>query len=172
MTNSRPTYFTICPNLIRYDSRLTPLARLIYTEFLLLANNEQGYCYVGNTTLSQWYSVNHATISRCIKQLEQYGYIKVKRSRKNNKHLKNKIYIVDNVEKVLQKCNIKEKSIANVQQEYCKNANAVLHKCDSNKTSKTNTRTLSQGNQISNQPEDFHNSSTLKTKREGRKSEK
>ena len=68
-------YYAIIPADVRYDKRLTPLARLLYGEITALCN-EKGYCWASNSYFAELYEVSNNTISSAIKQLEECGYIK------------------------------------------------------------------------------------------------
>ena len=85
-------YYTIIPSDVRYDKRLKPLSKLIYGEITALTN-DKGYCWANNNYFAGIYSVSKDTISRAVKQLEEYGYIKCiyDKSKQNNE--KRKIYI-------------------------------------------------------------------------------
>ena len=85
-------YYTIIPSAVRYDKRLKPLSKLIYGEITALTN-DKGYCWANNHYFAEIYSVSKDTISRAIRQLEEYNYIKCiyDKSKQNNE--KRKIYL-------------------------------------------------------------------------------
>ncbi|KLI60461.1 helix-turn-helix domain-containing protein [Brachyspira hyodysenteriae] len=89
-------YYTIIPSAVRYDKRLKPLSKLIYGEITALTN-DKGYCWANNNYFAEIYSVSKDTISRAVRQLEEYGYIKCiyDKSKQNNE--KRKIYIKKSV---------------------------------------------------------------------------
>ena len=43
-----PNYFGILPANVRYDKRLKPMEKILYTEITALAN-KKGYCYATNS---------------------------------------------------------------------------------------------------------------------------
>ena len=49
----KPTYYTICPAEVRFDNRLTFISRLLYSDIYTLSNNENGYCYIGSSTIAK-----------------------------------------------------------------------------------------------------------------------
>ena len=85
-------YYTIIPSVVRYDKRLKPLSKLIYGEITALTN-DKGYSWANNNYFAEIYSVSKDTISRAIRQLEEYNYIKCiyDKSKQNNE--KRKIYL-------------------------------------------------------------------------------
>ena len=91
MKNNK-NYYTIIPSVVRYDKRLKPLSKLIYGEITALTN-DKGYSWANNNYFAEIYSVSKDTISRAIRQLEEYNYIKCiyDKSKQNNE--KRKIYL-------------------------------------------------------------------------------
>lgn len=67
-------YYAIIPSNVRYDSRLCPSAKLMYGEITALSN-EKGYCWATNQYFAELYDVSTKTITRWLKELQQYGYI-------------------------------------------------------------------------------------------------
>ena len=68
------SYYAIIPANVRYDSRLTANAKLLYGEITALCN-EKGYCWARNSYFSELYGVSKTSISKWISQLIEYGYI-------------------------------------------------------------------------------------------------
>ena len=85
-------YYTIIPSEIRYDKKLTTLSKLIYGEITALTN-DKGYCWANNNYFAEIYSVSKDTISRAVKQLEKYNYIKCIYDKTKQNNEKRKIYI-------------------------------------------------------------------------------
>ena len=85
-------YYTIIPSSIRYDKRLKSLSKLIYGEIAALTN-DKGYCWANNNYFAEIYSVSKDTISRSVKQLEKYNYIKCVYDKTKQNNEKRKIYI-------------------------------------------------------------------------------
>lgn len=85
-------YYTIIPSNVRYDKRLKSLSKLIYGEISALTN-DKGYCWANNNYFAEIYSVSKDTISRSVKQLEEYNYIKYVYDKTKQNNEKRKIYI-------------------------------------------------------------------------------
>lgn len=71
---NKKSYYAIIPANVRYDKRLKLLSRMLYGEITALCN-EKGYCWANNRYFAELYDVTTTTISNCINQLKQYGYI-------------------------------------------------------------------------------------------------
>lgn len=69
-----PNYYSIIIAEVRYDKRLRPNAKLLYSEITALTN-QKGYCYASNRYFAELYGVSKVTISNWISQLVKYGYI-------------------------------------------------------------------------------------------------
>lgn len=69
-----PSYYSVIPANVRYDKRLVPNAKLLYSEITVLCNKE-GYCWSKNKYFADLYEVSITSISKWISQLEKYGYI-------------------------------------------------------------------------------------------------
>lgn len=74
MHNEKPTYYSIIIAPVRYDSRLSPAAKVLYAEITALTN-ENGFCHANNKYFEDLYNVTKQTINNWLKQLEDYGYI-------------------------------------------------------------------------------------------------
>ena len=70
----KKSYYAIIPANVRYDADLTPNAKLLYGEITALCN-EKGYCWATNDYFAKLYSTSEKTITRCIKNLADKGYI-------------------------------------------------------------------------------------------------
>lgn len=71
----RPSYFAIINANVRYDSELTPNAKLLYGEITALSN-KYGFCIATNEYFSKLYNVSTRTITEWIRKLEDRDYIK------------------------------------------------------------------------------------------------
>ena len=70
-----PAYYAVIPATIRYDSRVSANAKLLYGEITALCN-EKGFCWATNGYFSELYNVSARSIQRWISDLETFGYIK------------------------------------------------------------------------------------------------
>ena len=70
------SYYAIITAKVRYDSRLTANAKLLYGEITALCN-EMGYCWATNTYFATLYGVSKASISSWIGALESCGFVQV-----------------------------------------------------------------------------------------------
>lgn len=68
------SYYGILPANVRYDKRLKPMSKIMYTEITCLSN-KYGYCYAKNKYFADLYEVEKETVSRWISQLIKYGYV-------------------------------------------------------------------------------------------------
>lgn len=72
----KPNYYAIIPANVRYDSDISPNAKLLYGEITALCN-QKGFCWATNEYFSTLYGVNDRTIQRIIKQLQDKNYIRI-----------------------------------------------------------------------------------------------
>lgn len=82
---------TPSPFEIARDTNLTRLAHQLYGKAYALSK-KNGYCWISNSLLSNWFGVSRRTAQRAIKSLEDAGYIQVELEHANRR----KIYILSN----------------------------------------------------------------------------
>lgn len=70
----KPNYYAIIPANVRYDSELTPNAKLLYGEISALTQ-KNGVCYATNKYFSELYNVSQVSISKWINSLVDKGYV-------------------------------------------------------------------------------------------------
>lgn len=70
-----PAYYAVIPANVRYDSRVSANAKLLYGEITALCN-EKGFCWATNGYFSELYNVSSRSVQRWISDLEALGYIK------------------------------------------------------------------------------------------------
>jgi hypothetical protein len=89
------SYYSVIPATIRYDNRLKPAEKLIYSEITSLTNRI-GYCFASNKYFANLYGVTIHTVSQWISHLEKLEYVYIKLIRDTNKEIKERrIYIND-----------------------------------------------------------------------------
>ena len=95
--DEKPSYFSILPANVRYDSRLRPNEKLLYSEITALSN-KYGYCTASNKYFANVYDVSTRAIKKWITDLERLNYItkQITRDKKTKQVLERKIYIVNN----------------------------------------------------------------------------
>lgn len=92
----KPNYYGLLPANVRYDKRLKPMEKILYSEITALAN-VHGYCYAGNSYFGKLYEVHKNTVGVWINNLVECGYLKVKMIYKEGSKevLERRLYIVD-----------------------------------------------------------------------------
>jgi hypothetical protein len=92
----KPSYYGILPANVRYDKRLKPMEKILYSEITALAN-VYGYCYAGNSYFGELYEVHKNTVGVWINNLIKFGYLKVELIYKEDSKevLERRLYIVD-----------------------------------------------------------------------------
>ena len=73
----KPNFYAILPADVRYDKRLKPMEKILYSEITSLTNKE-GYCYAQNSYFAELYEVHKNTISTWITHLVEVGYLRLK----------------------------------------------------------------------------------------------
>lgn len=76
MDDLRPSYYAIIPANVRYDTEISPNAKLLYGEITALCN-QKGFCWATNEYFSKLYGVSDRTIRTLLKQLQDKNYIKI-----------------------------------------------------------------------------------------------
>lgn len=72
----KPAFFAILPAAVRYDTRLKPMERILYSEITALAD-QTGYCYASNRYFIELYGAGERTVQGWIKNLADCEYITV-----------------------------------------------------------------------------------------------
>ena len=70
----KPSYYSIIPSIVRYDSELKPNEKLLYAEISALMN-QSGYCWATNKYFAELFDVTPETVSRWISHLANKGYL-------------------------------------------------------------------------------------------------
>lgn len=76
VSNNRMAFWGVIPAPVRGDQTLTDKAKLLYADLSALAD-EKGYCWASNEYLAQLYKCGERTISRCISQLADLGFVRI-----------------------------------------------------------------------------------------------
>lgn len=71
-----PEFDTILPAKVRYDKRLKPMEKIIYSEIMFLIK-EKGYCSKPNSYFINLYDIGKSSITSYIRNLAYYGYLRV-----------------------------------------------------------------------------------------------
>ncbi len=72
----QPSYYSTLTADVRYDKRLKPNEKLLFSEITALSN-KRGYCNASNNYFAQLYDVTTATASNWVNHLKDRGYIDV-----------------------------------------------------------------------------------------------
>ena len=93
MEDEKPSYYSIITADVRYDERLKPNEKLLYSEITALSN-KYGYCTATNSYFSKLYRADKSTVSRWVSHLEKCGYVHVEQTRDGKRIVQRKIYPV------------------------------------------------------------------------------
>ncbi|MEO5291887.1 helix-turn-helix domain-containing protein [Limosilactobacillus sp. WILCCON 0053] len=91
MDDEKPSYYSIITADVRYDERLKPNEKLLYSEITALSN-KYGYCTATNSYFSKLYHADKSTVSRWVSHLEKCGYVQVEQTRNGKRIVQRKIY--------------------------------------------------------------------------------
>lgn len=131
MADVHKSYYAIIPANIRYDSSITPNAKLLYGEITALCN-EKGYCWANNEYFASLYGVSKVSISKWIRQLVEKGYIdSVFEYKEGTKEILNRYLTIINDP-------IKEKFNTPIKEKF-KDNNTLINNTSNNKKEKRKT---------------------------------
>ena len=68
----KPEYYGVLPSWVRYDKRLKPMEKIMYSELTVLPHLK-GYCYANNTYFAKLYGVHKNIVSVWINNLAKCG---------------------------------------------------------------------------------------------------
>ncbi|MDR2902436.1 MAG: helix-turn-helix domain-containing protein [Lactobacillales bacterium] len=74
-----PAYYGILPACVRYDGKLSPSAKVLFTDIAALCRLK-GFCGANNAYFSKLYNVSRASISNWVAELVGAGYIESEKS--------------------------------------------------------------------------------------------
>lgn len=69
-----PSYYAILTADVRYDKRLKPAEKILFSEITALSNI-YGYCYASNSYFCDLYGVSIASVKGWIANLKRCGYV-------------------------------------------------------------------------------------------------
>lgn len=73
---NKPAYYSVLTAQVRYDKRLSPMEKILYSEISALLDMN-GKCFASNSYFANLYGMSEQSISNCIKHLKETGYIKI-----------------------------------------------------------------------------------------------
>lgn len=85
-----PAYYGILPASVRYDKNLSMSAKVLFSEFSALCQ-EEGFCWASNEYFAALYEVSKDSISRWVSELADNGHIVLKFEKDN----KRRVYMVE-----------------------------------------------------------------------------
>lgn len=88
----KPEYYAVLPSWVRYDERLKPMEKIMYSELTVLSH-VKGYCYANNTYFAKLYGVHKNTVSVWINNLVKCGHITTECIMKDKQVEERRIYI-------------------------------------------------------------------------------
>lgn len=92
MINILDSTYLIIPEIVAQDNRLKSFEKVLFGKIYGLSKGE-GYCWATNSYLAKYFNVSKSCISRGIKTLSNFGYIKLKVNMKEKNNTKRTIYI-------------------------------------------------------------------------------
>lgn len=81
-----PSYYAILTADVRYDKRLKPAEKILFSEITALSNI-YGYCYASNSYFGDLYGVSIASVKGWIANLKRCGYVSVEVIRDDSKNV-------------------------------------------------------------------------------------
>lgn len=81
-----PSYYAILTADVRYDKRLKPAEKILFSEITALSNI-YGYCYASNSYFCDLYGVSVASVKGWIANLKRCGYVSVEVIRDDSKNV-------------------------------------------------------------------------------------
>ena len=94
--SEQPSFYSILPAVVRYDTRLTDSEKIFFSEITALSN-KYGYCTASNGYFAKLYDVTKVTVSRRIAHLRELQHINVEIIREGKEIKQRKIFPITNV---------------------------------------------------------------------------
>lgn len=93
-TSDQPAYYGIIPAPVRYDKRVTPNAKILYSEITALCN-EKGFCWASNNYFADLYEVTPQAISKWINILSYCGYLRLEYDYNGKEVKQRRMYVTE-----------------------------------------------------------------------------
>lgn len=74
--DAQPAYYAVIPADVRYDTKLSANAKLLYGEITALCN-KRGFCWANNTYFSKLYSKTNRVVTNWVSELQKAGHIRI-----------------------------------------------------------------------------------------------
>lgn len=88
--------YAVIPSYIYKTKKLTSEEKLIAERITYLCKKE-GYCWITNKTLGEMYGIREDTVSKHIRKLKEFGFIKCIYSKDNQYKSKRTIYLTNHI---------------------------------------------------------------------------
>ena len=88
--------YAIMPSSIYKTKQLTPTEKLIAERITALCKNK-GYAWITNKSLADIYGIREDTVSKSIKKLEKYGFIKCNYNWQSETKSKRIVYLTNDI---------------------------------------------------------------------------
>ena len=92
--SDQPAYYGIIPAPVRYDKRVTPNAKILYSEITALCN-EKGFCWASNNYFAELYEVTPQAISKWINILSSCGYLRLEYDYNGKEVKQRRMYVTE-----------------------------------------------------------------------------
>lgn len=90
----KPSYFIQVPSKVLHEPSLSPGSKLLFGEISLLASAAQ-FCFASNAFFASNYSVSVRTVENWLKELKNFGLIRIEVKRnQNNQVEQRRIYVL------------------------------------------------------------------------------
>ncbi len=152
------SYYSILTADVRYDKRLKPNEKLLFSEITALSN-KRGYCNASNNYFAQLYDVTTVTASNWVNHLKDRGYIDVEMIYDGKQIKERRIFVNSNT--IKENFNTPKEKVEDPIKNNLKRG--IKEKFKENNTSKNNT---SKNKQLE---EDFEKLWKLYPRKEGKK---
>jgi hypothetical protein len=88
----KPAYYSILTADVRYDKKITPNAKLLFSE-ITASCNKNGCCWAKNSYFSKLYGVTTQAVSKWINSLADNGYLELEYEYEGKEIIRRNMYI-------------------------------------------------------------------------------